>query len=80
MKSIKEKAKEYDRIVERISPNQSIVDMSGRKYFEAGANYALDAIEEFMANLNFGSNDAEMFYKDLKANIHKFIEQLKSNQ
>ena len=77
MKSIKEKAEETDRIVKRISPNQSIVDMSGRKYFEAGANYVLDAIEEFMANLNFGSNEAEMFHKDLKANIHKFIEQLK---
>jgi len=79
MKSIKEKAKETDRIVERISPNQSIIDMSGRKYFEAGGNYVLEQIEEFMANLNFGSNAAEMFYKDLKANIHKFIEQLKGN-
>ena len=80
MKSIKDKAKEYDRVVERISPNQSIVDMSGRKQFEAGANYALDAIENFMDNRYLGSNAAEMFYKDLKANIHRFIEQLKSNQ
>ena len=79
MKSIKDKAKEYDRVVERISPNKSIVDMSGRKQFEAGANYVLDAIEEFMNNLNFGSNDAEMFYKDLKTRIYKFIEQLKGN-
>lgn len=46
MKSIKEKAKEYDIVVERISPNKSIVDTSGRKQFEAGANYVLDAIEE----------------------------------
>lgn len=46
MKSIKEKAKEYDRIVKCISPNQSIVDVSGRKLFEAGAYYVLDAIEE----------------------------------
>ena len=45
--------------------------------YEAGANYALDSIEEFMANIYLGSNAAEMFYKDLKANIHKFIEQLK---
>ena len=37
MKSIKEKAKEYDRIVKQISPNKSIVDISGRKQFEAGA-------------------------------------------
>ncbi len=69
MKSIKEKAKETDRIVERISPNQSVVDMSGRKHFEAGANYALDAIEEFMKhNLVCSSN------------LKRFIEQLKSNQ
>lgn len=81
MKSIKEKAKEYDRVVERISQNQSIVDMSGRKQFEAGANYVLDAIEEFMTNLNLGNNAAEKFYKlDLMADIHGFIEQLKSNQ
>ena len=46
MKSIKEKAKEYDRIVERIAPNESIVDTSGRKQFEAGANYVLECIEE----------------------------------
>ena len=46
MKSIKEKAKEYDRVVERIAPNKSIVDTSGREQFEAGANYVLDAIEE----------------------------------
>lgn len=65
MKSIKEKAK-------LVSANPF-----EQEYFEAGANYALDAIEEFIDNKYFGSNAAEMFYKDLKANIHKFIEQLK---
>jgi len=48
MKSIKEKAKEYDRVVECISPNQSIVDMSGRKQFEVGAYYVLDEIERIV--------------------------------
>lgn len=46
MKSIKEKAKEYDRVVERISANKSLVDVSGREQFEAGANYVLDAITD----------------------------------
>ena len=45
MKSIKEKAKEYDRVVERISANKSIVDVSGREQFEAGANYVLEQVE-----------------------------------
>lgn len=73
MKSIKDKADEKYPIItgELQTYNEKFVE---------GANYALDAIEEFMANLNFGSNDAEMFYKDLKTIIHKFIEQLKSNQ
>ena len=81
MKSIKEKAEEYGLL----NPNIHY-DADGNTYddvdkpsmdFEAGANYVLDAIEKFMVNLNLGSNAAEMFYKDLKANIHKFIEQLK---
>lgn len=83
MESIKEKS-------ENLYPDKKVVLARGntclscgrvkRESFEAGANYALDAIEEFMATMNLGSNAAEMFYKDLKANIHKFIEQLKSNQ
>jgi len=76
MKSIKEKAVEYAKTKHT---NQNLIEIVSWD-FEAGANYALDAIEEFMDNKYFGSNEAEMFYKDLKANIHKFIEQLKGNQ
>ena len=75
MKSIKEKADEYAKDY-LFSPKPQ---RAPNVHFEEGANYALDAIEDYMANLNFGSNAAEMFYKDLKANIHKFIEQLKGN-
>ena len=73
MKSIKKKADEKYPIItgELQTYNEKFVE---------GANYALDAIEEFMDNLNFGSNEAEMFHKDLKIIIHKFIEQLKGNQ
>ena len=73
MKSIKEKSEEYAKDY-LFSPKPQ---RAPNVHFEAGANYALDAIEEFMDNKYFGSNAAEMFYKDLKANIHKFIEQLK---
>ena len=72
MKSIKEKATEYDKVVERISANTSIVDMSGRKQFEAGANYVLDAIEECF-------NPKDDIVKQWGA-IATLIEQLKSNQ
>jgi len=58
MKSIKDKAKEYDRVVERISPNQSIVDMSGRKQFEAGANYVLEKFVDIV-NKNTKPNGME---------------------
>ena len=68
MKSIYEASVAYGR------EHQGTVNIED---FEAGANYALDAIEEFMNNIYFGSNEAEMFYKDLKARIYKFIEQLK---
>ena len=73
MKNIKEASNEYAKDY-LFSP---LPQRAPNVHFEEGANYALDAIEDYMANLNFGSNAAEMFYKDLKANIHKFIEQLK---
>jgi len=74
MKNIKEKAEEYGKVN---LTDWGVVSTERVEGFEAGANYALDAIEEFIDNKYFGSNAAEMFYKDLKANIHKFIEQLK---
>ena len=75
MKNIKEKAKEF--YPDHCNAYTDARNKDKRVGFEAGANYALDSIEEFMANIYLGSNAAEMFYKDLKANIHKFIEQLK---
>lgn len=88
MKSIKEKAEEYgyanwqsDEYHDGASEDLDFDPIGHtQKTFEAGVNYALDAIEEFMDNIYFGSNAAKMFYKDLKANIYKFIEQLKGNQ
>lgn len=84
MESIKEKS-------ENLYPDKKVVLARGntclscgrvkRESFEAGANYVLDAIEEFITTMNLCSNAAEKFYKlDLMADIHEFIEQLKSNQ
>lgn len=66
MKSIKEKAKEYDRVVERISPNQSLVDMSGRKQFEAGANYVLEQIEKLVKLNRWAAQDLYKLIEELK--------------
>ena len=72
MKSIYEASVAYGR------EHQGTVNIED---YQAGANYALDAIEEFMDTMNLGSNAAEKFYKlDLMADIHEFIEQLKGNQ
>ena len=85
MKSIKEKAEEYAYTNWESDEyhDGDEFDPIGhtQKAFEKGANYVLDAIEEFMTTVNLGSNAAEKFYKlDLMADIHGFIEQLKSNQ
>jgi hypothetical protein len=77
MKSIKEAANEYAKDY-LFSP---LPQRAPNKHFEAGANYVLDDIEEFMTTMNLGNNAAEKFYKsDLIADIHGFIEQLKGNK
>lgn len=69
MKSIKEKAAEYREVIEVINEHESLVDTQGSEIFEQGANYVLDAIEEFIKhNLVCSSN------------LKKLIEQLKGNQ
>lgn len=80
MKSIKEKAEEQAPYTREDSWNKAQKCIIAQTSFEAGANYALDTIEDFIDNMYFGSKDAEMFYKYFKGNIHKFIEQLKGNK
>ena len=90
MKSIKEKAKEWcgehsnKGCTEQCDGCWQLKQAWGCEQhnmetaYEAGANYVLECIEEFMTNLNLGSNAAEKFYKlDLMADIHGFIKQLK---
>lgn len=65
MKSIMEKAEEYAKDY-LFSP---LPQRAPNVHFEAGANYVLDVIEEFMKhNLVYSSN------------LKRLIEQLKSNQ
>lgn len=44
MKSIKEKAAEYRKVIKVINKHESLVDTQGSEMFEAGANYVLDEI------------------------------------
>ena len=79
MKSIKEKSEEHLNSV--YAGYDDVLKELVKESYVSGANYVLDAIEEFMTTMNLGSNAAEKFYKlDIMADIHAFIEQLKSNQ
>ena len=76
MKSIKEKAEEYTSDI--INP---VTNCAAFLAYKTGANYVLGEIENFMKDLELGNSTEEKFYKlDIIADIHGFIEQLKSNQ
>ena len=86
MKSIKEKAEEYgytnwqsDEYHDGASEGLEFDPIGHtQKTFEAGANYVLDEIENFMKDLDLGNSSKEKFYKlDVIADIGLFIEQLK---
>ena len=69
MKSIKEKAREYYRVIEVINENESIVDTKGSEMFEQGANYVLEQIESACMN--------GVYAKDKYRNVLNVLEQLK---
>jgi hypothetical protein len=58
--------------VKQTSPNTNIVDISGRKQFEAGANYVLEQIENLTNNQNWCA-----FPKQSHKELKELIEQLK---
>jgi hypothetical protein len=64
MKSIKEKAEEYHRVIRVLNKHSTIVDTQCSEMFVKGANYVLEQIEE-ATNICF---DEE---------LRKVIEQLK---
>lgn len=74
MKSIKEKSNEYAKEY-LFSP---LPQRAPNIHFEAGANYVLEEIENFMKDLDLGNSAEEKFYKlDVLAEIGLFIKQLK---
>ena len=72
MKSIKEKAEEYRRVLEVIDEHESLVDTQGSEMFEAGANYVLEQIEKLTNNQNWCA-----FPKQSHKELKELIEQLK---
>jgi hypothetical protein len=76
MKSVKEKAIEV--FPGHCNANTYESNIKKRIGFEAGANYVIEEIENFMKDLNLGNNVKEKFYKlDVIADISSFIGQLK---
>jgi predicted nucleotidyltransferase len=70
MKSIKEKAAEYRKIIKVINEHESLVDTQGSEIFEEGAYYVLNEIET-ITKADLGS------YKSQLDRIKNIIEQLK---
>ena len=70
MKSIKEKAAEYRKVIKVINEHESLVDTQGSEIFEEGANYVLEEIETII-KADLGS------YKSQLDRIKNIIEQLK---
>ena len=66
MKSIKEKAEEFNKVIRVINEHESIVNTQGSKIFIEGANYVLECIELY-CNEHVVCN----------TNIKHLIEQLK---
>lgn len=90
MKSIKEKSKEWcsnhsnKDCTEQCDSCWQVKSAFGCEQhnmelaYEAGANYVLEQIENFMKDLDLGNSTKEKFYKlDVLADIGLFIEKLK---
>jgi hypothetical protein len=69
MKSIKEKAAEYRRVIEVINEHESLVDTQGSEMFEEGADYVLEQVEMLLNSQRFVDNPSQELYE--------LIEQLK---
>ena len=82
MKSIKEKSEEYGLqypIIHYDADGNTYDDVDKPSMdFEAGANYVLEQIENFIKDSDLGNSVEEKFYKlDILADIHEFIQKLK---
>ena len=76
MKSIKEKAEEFHKVIRVINEHESIVNTQGSKIFVEGANYVLEYLERTIE-----LNESTFVYsreKYIKVEVlNKLIEQLK---
>ena len=70
MKSIKEKAAEYRKVIKVINEHESLVDTQGSEIFEEGANYVLEQVENIVLDKSTGL--VEMW-----SELMTLIEQLK---
>ena len=66
MKSIKEKAEEFHKVIRVINEHESIVDTQGSEMFVEGANYVLEQIEKLAKFNRWAAQD-----------LYELIEQLK---
>ena len=75
MKSIKEKAAEYIRVIKVINENESIVDTKGGDKFIEGANYVVEQIEKMIPSDDVLENHTKC--KSAIFRLQAIIEQLK---
>jgi hypothetical protein len=66
MKSIKEKAEEYRRVIKVINEHESLVDTQGSEMFIAGANYVLEVVETILEDKDL---DVEETYDKIRTTI-----------
>jgi hypothetical protein len=72
MKSIKEKAEEYHRVIRVLNKHSVIVDTQCSEMFVKGGNYVLEEIEKLTNNQNWCA-----FPKQSHKELKELIEQLK---
>jgi hypothetical protein len=70
MKSIKEKAEEFHKVIRVINEHESIVNTQGSKMFVEGANYVLEVVESIL-------EDKELSCEETYDKIYATIKQLK---
>jgi hypothetical protein len=74
MKSIKEKAAEYRRVIKVIDEYKSLIYTQGSETFEAGANYVVEEIEKLVKTT---IGDGGTYHYNLYIGLINLLEQLK---
>ena len=74
MKSIKEKAEEFHKVIRVINEHESIVDTQGSEMFVEGANYVLEEIENLVKTT---IGEGGTYHYNLYIGLVNLLEQLK---